>query len=240
MKKIFSPVLLFLVAATISFAQEFQDVTTPKFRLAVTYGISVMNPEAFNKHIAISNEAFGTTESSVKSMPELGATLSFRPADDNKVVVLRGGYVWTEKKFPFSIKETDTSSISTKTTTGNITETYSAYPLSIGVGLATEKNEAQLHVEFIYALGYVSEEGSFTTSNGQKTSYKRSYFSPAYGFRIAGSIFARLTSNMALNLEVAYRGLTFDQYENESTAQSSPIEFRMSGVQGAVGLAVTF
>jgi hypothetical protein len=42
-----------------------------------------------------------------------------------------------------------------------------------------------------------------------------------------------------VQLEIAYRGLKFEDFENEVNAQPSGIEFSMSGVSGSVGVSIT-
>jgi hypothetical protein len=236
MKYIFVSIVLFILTPVT--AQELQTIAETKYRFSLTYGITAVNPEDINTHIASSNAAFGSTTKSVKSLPELTAALSFRPQNDFKIIILRGGYISSERMFQFSIPETKNNSTPIGTTTGTITETYTAYPISIGVGGTTEKSDAQFQMEFIYGLGYVTEEGSFTSSTGTKTSYTRSIFSPTYGFRVNGSIVVPITSLVGLQFEAGYRYLMFDEFEDEATAQTSPLEFSMSGIQGSLGLSI--
>jgi hypothetical protein len=235
MKFISVLIILFITPIT---AQELQTISESKYRFSFTYGITAVNPENINTHIATSNAAFGSTTKSIKSLPELTASLSLRPQNDFKIIILRGGYISSERIFQFSIPETKNNPTPTGTTTGTITETYSAYPISIGVGGATEKSDAQFQMEFIYGLGYVTEEGSYTSSTGNKTSYTRSLFSPTYGFRVNGSVIVPIATNIGLQFEAGYRYLMFDEFEDEATAQSSPLEFSMSGIQGSLGLSI--
>lgn len=235
MKYIFVFIVLFILTPVT--AQELQTIAETKYRFSLTYGITAVNPEDINTHIASSNAAFGSTTKSVKSMPELTAALSLRPQNDFKIIILRGGYISTERIFQFSVAETQNNSTPTGTTTGTITETYTAYPISIGIGGTTEKSDAQFQMEFIYGLGYVNEEGNYTSSSGKKTSYTRSFFSPTYGFRVNGSIIVPITTNIGLQFEAGYRYLRFDEFEDETTAQSSPIEFSMTGIQGSLGVS---
>ena len=212
----------------------------PKFRFSLCYGIDAMNPDQINGRIATSNQALGSTTPSIKSMPELSAALTIRPNQDTKIIVLRGGYLWAERDFSFSVPETDTSSTPIGKVKGSITEKYSAYPMSIGVGLSTLSSDLTIELDFIYALGYITENGTFTTSEGTTTSYSNSLFSPAYGFRIAAQTCVPMSQRISLQLEVAYRGLKFQDYEDEENAQPSDIEFSMSGISGNIGLAVTW
>lgn len=219
-------------------AQDLQTNFDSKFRLSFTYGISAINPAEINDKIAESNAALGATAKSIKWMPELAGSVTIRPADDFKIIILRAGYMNTERQFSFSVPETQTSSTSTGVTQGSLTETYTAYPFSIGVGGTTEKGDMQLQMEFIYALGYVSEEGSYTSSTGKKTAFTRSEFSPTYGFRVDVSMIAPITPMIGLQFDFGYRYLRFDEFEDEVTAQPSPIEFSMSGIQGSLGLSI--
>lgn len=242
MKKFLTSLYLVFLAA-IAPAQETEpapnDEPPKKVRVALSYGISLMNPDEVNEHIASSNAAFGSTARSIKSMPEMAATLVFRPADDLRVVILRAGYLTMERQFLFSMSETTNGPVPVGSIDGSVSETYSAYPISIGIGFASMKSDMQFHIEFIYALAYISEEGSYTSSGGQRSSYTRSLFSPSYGLKVAGTIIAPLSPNVGLQFDVGYRYIVFDEFEDEMTAQSSPLDFSMIGFQGNIGLSFT-
>ncbi|MDE3058039.1 MAG: hypothetical protein KGJ59_08795 [Bacteroidota bacterium] len=232
-------ILLIFGLMQLSQARQTDSTFVPaKFHFSASFGIAVMNPDDINNRIATTNATFGSTAKTVKSMPEISAALAIRPMRDAKIIVLRGGYLWAKRDFNFTMPQTDTSSTPTGEVNGTITETYTAYPFSIGVGLATLKSDAQLQVEFIYAIGYIKEDGAFITSDGKRTSYSSSLFSPAYGFRVAVQFAVPITEMLSLHLEVAYRGLTLDSYEDDQTGMTSPIEFRMTGISGTMGLTV--
>jgi hypothetical protein len=232
-------IILLCSVFAVNKAQDGQTIPESKLRVSFTYGVTGTNPTNINEHISTSNAVFNSQTKSIKSLPEAAATLSFRPNDDLKVVVLRGGWISAERNFSFSTSATQNSSTPTGTIDGTIKETYTAYPISVGVGISTVKSDAQFQIEFIYALGYVKEEGKYTAPSGAATSYTRSLFSPTYGFRAAGSIVARITSSVGLQFEAGYRYLHFNEFEDEFTAQPSPIEFSMTGIQGSVGLSIT-
>ncbi len=158
----------------------------PKFRLALSFGVAAMNPDQINDHIATSDEALGSSAQSIKSMPELAAALTIRPNQDTKILILRGGYLWTERDYSFAVPETDTSSTPVGKVKGQITEKYSAYPFSVGVGLSTLASDFQVELDFIYALGYITESGSFTTAGGM-TSYSNTLSSPAVRIPYCGA-----------------------------------------------------
>jgi len=208
-----------------------------KFRLAATYGVDAVNPDQINDRIAATNGALGSSTNSIKSMPEISGSLVIRPNQDNKIVILRAGYTWTDRDYTFFVPQTDTSSKPIGTVKGTITEKYSVYPFSIGAGLSTLNSDFQVELDFIYALGYITENGTFAAT-GTTTAYSNTLFSPAYGFRIAGQTSVPLTPTLALQLEIAYRGLKFEDFENQMNAQPSNIEFSVSGISGTIG--VTF
>ena len=213
--------------------------TAPKFRLAACFGVNAVNPEQINDEIATTNGALGSSANSIKSMPEFSSSLTIRPNQDTKIVVLRAGYSWTERDYAFTVPETDLSSTPVGRVRGSITEKYAVYPFSIGAGLSTLSSDFQIELDFIYALGYITENGSFTTVQGTTTSYTNTLFSPAYGFRVAAQTSVPLTQTLSLVLEVSYRGLKFEDFENQTNAQPSNIEFSVSGVTGSIGLAFT-
>jgi len=234
--------LFVLVSLFITYCAQAQhadsSTVVSKFRFSLSYGVDAMNPDQINDHIATSNEALGSSAPSIKSMPELSAALTIRPNQDTKILVLRGGYLWADRDYSFLVPETNTSSAPIGNVKGSITEKYSAYPMSIGVGLSTLSSDLQVELDFIYALGYITENGSFTTTEGTTTTYSNSFFSPAYGFRIAAQTTVPLSSKIGVQLEIAYRGLKFEDFENNANAQSTDIEFSMSGVSGNIGLSI--
>ncbi|MGD0589553.1 MAG: hypothetical protein ABSA44_01980 [Bacteroidota bacterium] len=211
-----------------------------KYKLSFSYGIYAINPTDINDHISTSNDVFGSTTRTIKSIPEIAATFSLRPLQDNQILLLRGGYMSIQRSYQVSIPETQNTPTTTGYTTGTIKEIYTAYPLSIGVGLASFTFDSQIQIEFIYGLGYIDEETSYTSSTGKGTSYSRSFFSPAYGFRIAGQTTVRFSDKIGLTFELGYRGLAFDEYEEDTSTQPANIKFSFSGVNGSVGLSIIF
>ena len=239
MKRIFSILISLFIAYGAEAQHADSSAIASKFRLTLAFGIDAMNPDQINDRIATSNQALGSFAQSIKSMPEVSAALTIRPNHDQKILVLRGGYMWAERDFAFSLPETDSSSTPTGKIKGLIKETYSAYPFSMGIGLSTLTSDLQVEIDFIYALGYITEDGSYTTAEGMTSWYSNTLFSPAYGFRIAAQTSVPLTPNISIVLELAYRGLKFEDFENQLNAQPSDVEFSMSGISGNVGITFT-
>jgi len=231
---------VFFLSLSLAYSQDenYQDVTPSQFRFSLGYGFAALNPKEVNEHIANSNTQMSSTAKSIKSMPEISGMLTFFPDASSALITLRGGYLWTERNYSFQISETNNNGAEIGKVNGALTETYSAYPFAIGVGLTNEKSTLQLHFEFIYALGYIAEEGSYTQSNSRRTNFSNSYFSPTYGFRAAVGVNAPITKQIGLGFELGYRYMTFNEFENEITAQSSLLEFSMNGIQGGVRLNI--
>jgi hypothetical protein len=238
-KYIFVP-FLFLIPIVLCGQEKTYISTSPMYKFTFSFGFSVINPEEINEHISISKSLFTSTTRTIKSAPEFAATFVLRPMQDNKIFLLRGSYISIERTYNFSVPETRDTSTVTGYTSGNIRETYTAYPLSIGAGLTSSTFDSQMQIEFIFGLGYIVEEGSYISSTGRKTSYIRSLFSPGYGLRFAGNTTVQITNNIGFTLELAYRFLTFHEYEDETTTQPSDIKFSYSGIQGMIGLSVNF
>ncbi len=209
-----------------------------KYKLSFSYGIYAIDPTAINDHISTSNDVFGSNTRIIRSIPEIAATFSLRPLQDNQIILLRGGYMSIQRSYQVSIPETQNSPTTTGYTAGTIKEIYTAYPLSIGVGLASFTFDSQIQIEFIYGLGYINEETSYTSSIGKATSYSRSFFSPAYGFRVAGQTTVRFSDKIGVTLELGYRGLAFDEFEDDTSTKSANIKFSFSGINGSVGLSI--
>jgi len=211
-----------------------------KSKLSLSFGVYAINPTNINDHISSSNDAFGSATKTIQSIPEIAATFSFRPLHDNQIFLIRGGYMSIDRSYQVSIPETQNSPVTRGYTSGIIKETYTAYPLSVGVGVVSSSFDSQIQFEFIYGLGYIDEEASYTSSTGKRMSSLRSFFSPAYGFRIAGQTLIRFSDKIGITLELGYRGLAFDDYEDEATTQPLDINFSYSGINGSVGLSIVF
>lgn len=239
--KINSPILMLFLFLPSLYAQNTAPPSVSlKWKLTLSYGIYAIDPDDINDHISTSNTLLESTTPTIKSVPEIAATLSLRPLRDTKIILLRGGYMLLKRTYQVTIPETIDTTTVTGNTTGTINETYTSYPFSIGIGLATSDFDTQAQIEFIYGLGYIKEEGSYVTSTGQKISYTRSLFSPAYGFRIGGQTTIRFSENLGLTLELSYRGLVFEEYEDETSTQPTNIKFSYSGINGSVGLSIIF
>jgi hypothetical protein len=240
MKTITSILSLLLLFHSLQAQDSISSSALLKYKISFSYGIYAIDPIDINDHISTSNAVFESSAKTLRSIPEIAATFSFRPLHDNQILLLRGGYMSIDRSYQVSIPETQNSPVITGFLSGTVKETYTAYPLSIGVGLASSTFDSQIQFEFIYGLGYIDEETSYTSSLGKTTSYSRSFFSPAYGFRIAGQTTVRFSEQVGLTLELGYRGLAFDEYEDEATTQPSDIKFSYSGITGSVALSIVF
>jgi hypothetical protein len=234
-------ILLSLVYLPSVFAQDtVSSLGSSNYRITLSYGISSIDPKDINDHIAISNTLSGSTTKTIKSVPEMAITFSMLPMQDDKIILFRCGYMSIQRSYQLTIPETRDTFLVTGSTTVSIHETYTAYPLSLGVGLSSLNQTSQVSIEFIYGLGYIKEETSFVSSAGQRTSASRSLFSPAIGFRIAGQTTVRISAHMGITLELGYRGLTFDEYEDDVSEEPANIKFSYSGFHGNVGLSIIF
>lgn len=217
-------------------------LTVPvKYKIVASYGIDFMQPDDFNNHITISNDELGSSAAIIKSMPEAAVSFSYRPSkDDNQIITVHAGYMYLTRTFDVSIPETSTSSLVSGYTSGTIKETYTFYPLSLGVGMASRSFGSQLQIEFIYAMGYIDEDQSYVSSAGARTSSSRTLSSPAYGLRIAGNTTVQLSERIGLTFEGSYRYLDFNDFEDQMTGNSEDINFNASGFGGSIGLSILF
>lgn len=229
---------LITIISVFSHAQDDDDAYR-KFRAVMSFGVTPINPEQINERIGNSNYLLNSETKSIKSLPEFSATVSFRPQDDFKILILRAGYSSIERTFRISLPQTTTSSAPSGTITGEVVETYSVLPFSFGIGATTRKNDFQFQIELIYALSTVTEEGNYHTTTGDNISYSRELISPAYGLRVAGNASVPINPVVSIVFEVGYRMMTFDEYEDEKALRYSFFEFPVSGVNVSAGLALT-
>lgn len=210
-----------------------------KFKFLFTYGITVVNPEQINDGIANTNYTLNSEAKSIKSVPEFGVTLSVRPQNDFKVLVLRAGYASVERVFTLSVPQTSTGTVPIGIITGDITETYAFTPISFGIGATDQRSENQFQIEFIYATSTITEKGTYRLTSGERISTSRELTSPAYGIRAAGHVTLRLTPTAGISMELGYRYLVFDEYEDAKAARYNFLEFPVNGVTAAAGFCFT-
>jgi hypothetical protein len=216
------------------------SATLVKYKVTLTYGIAFMKPDEINDHITISNDEQGSSAKIIESMPEAAITISIRPQWDSQIITARAGYMFITRMYDVNIPETTTSSTIVGRTTGTVKETYTMYPFSLGVGLASRTFGSQLQLEFIYGLGYIDEGQSYVSSTGVETSHSRTLSSSAYGFRLAGNMTVQFSERIGLTLEGNYRYLVFKDYEDQMTGRTEDIKFNTSGLGGAIGLSILF
>ena len=219
-----------------------QDASTPlvKNKLSLTYGIIFIQPDEINNHITGSNDALGSSTKIIESLPEASVLFSIRPREDSQIITARVGHMYITRIYDVSIPETTTSSTSVASTTGTIKETYTMYPLSLGVGMASKSFGSQAQFEFIYGLCYIDENQSYYSSTGAYTSHSRTLSSSAYGFRLAGSTTVEFSERIGLTLEASYRYLVFSDYQDQVTGRIQNMKFNTSGFGGSIGLSILF
>lgn len=236
MKNIF---IILCVCFSIVRAQD--TSTTPvKYKIILTYGINAMEPDDINNHITISNDELGSSAKIIESMPEAAVTFSIRPMSDNQIITARVGRMYLTRMYDVSIPETTTSSTSVANTIGTVKETYTMYPMSLGLGLASRSFGSQMQIEFIYAMGYIDEDQSYVSSAGARTSHTRTLSSSGYGLRLAGSTMVNFSERIGLTLEASYRYLVFNDYTDQMTGKNDNTNFSASGFGGAIGLSILF
>jgi hypothetical protein len=240
MKTIISILSLILLFQSLQAQDTVSSPALLKYKFSFSYGIYAINPSEINDHISTSNDVFGSTTRTIRSIPEIAVTFSVRPLQDEKIFLLRVGSLSIQRSYQVSIPETQNTPITTGYTTGAIKELYTAFPLSIGGGFASSTFDSQMQLEIVYGLGYIKEEASYTSSTGKVTSYAKSFFSPAYGFRIAGQTTIRFSNKIGITLELGYRVLSFDEYQDDTSAQPANIKFSYSGLNGSAGLSIIF
>ena len=173
MKNIF---IILCVCFSIVRAQD--TSTTPvKYKIILNIRDNPMEPDDINNHITISNDELGSSAKIIESMPEAAVTFSIRPMSDNQIITARVGRMYLTRMYDVSIPETTTSSTLVGYTTGTVNETYTLYPLSVGMGLAS-RSLTQMQLEFIYALGYIDEDQSYISSAGVRTSSYKNAVEP--------------------------------------------------------------
>lgn len=237
--KIYGRLLLILSFISYLNAQDTSDLFVySKFKVSFSYGFCIINPKEINDHIANINTISSSNILPIKTVPEISCALIFRPSNDNKLILLRIGYIAVERKYQVSIPETIDTTIITGYTNAKINEEYSSYPISIGAGFCSSTFKTQLQLEFIYGIGYIKETQRFTLSSGLTFNSRKSLYSPSYGFRLAGNTAVPLTKNLDITFEASYRYLVFREYLNETTSQYTNIIFSFSGISFSVGLSL--
>lgn len=205
-------------------------------KIMVQYGVSLVDPRQINDRIAMTNQVLGSNAKTIKNLPELSATVVFRPQNDFKIVLVRAGYATVERLFDVSLPWTDAAGGVLGSIDGTITETYTVYPFSLGVGMMSDDGASQFQLELCYALAEIGEEGSYRTDRSM--SYSHTLTSEAYSIRVAGSVAVPVTPWLGVTVELGYRYLLFDEFEDEKGATAPWVEMPLHGVNGSVGLSL--
>jgi len=231
---------LFSVTET-SFSQIETDSTGNfNFRFSVTYNLNTDIPGEKNLDDHRVDDLSGFEETDRVATPLHGffATLTIMPENDYKAMIVRLGKMVTSYEYKFTTLETDISGSPIGNLKTTIVERYAVYPLSIGGVYTTPKQELQLFAEMIYALGYLNEEYTITTTSGGTTGFSSSYTGTALGYQLGVIVNPQLGSTFGLHLEGGYRGLRFYQFEDRNTNIVIPLDLSLSSAY--LNFGITF
>ena len=215
----------------------FFDDDENDFRMTVgiSGGISLVNPSQVNDQIAFVNNSLEAGMEKITTMQQFAAFLRIRPIMA-PFLLMRVEALTVSRSFDYSAVGRSASN----TPTGNFNTSdntrWTVYPLVIGMGTTIPKTPVEVEVGLMYALGYITEDGS-TQGSGSFTNT-----SSGSGWGLEGRVAPhfRVSKNVNLSLEVSYRFLTVKDYSDDYGRQIKDFEFYLNGISTCLGVAYTF
>lgn len=211
----------------------FGDESDFRVTVGVSGGIAFVNPDQVNEQLAFVNNSLDVQMEKITSMQHYAVFMRVKPRMA-PYFLLRLEAMTVSRSFDYTAYGRSAANVSTGPFTTTNVSRWTLYPLIVGVGSTIPKTPIDVEVGGIYALGYISENGTIQGGGSYKSS------SSGSGFGLQGRVAPRftLTRNVSLSLEVAYRILRARNYSDDFGRQDKFFEFLVDGV--TVGLATVY
>lgn len=222
----------------------------PLIRISAGYGINGGHAESANmefhqqknpvdsKGNTIFANQFSARSEVTEPTAEYLVTLSVRPEADIKSLNLRIGHMRNAFRYTTTMPQTQPDGSPGGNIIAMTEERYQVTPVSLGAAISTVKPLFHLYGEVIYAWASMSEEQSYTLSDGTRVRLSSTRFtSSSVGFRAGVGITISFTKKTAVVIDWGYRGLGFYHFiaENEP---SIGLDYSTSGTYGMIGLSL--
>ncbi len=215
----------------------FFDEDQNDFRMTVGFsgGISLVNPTQLNDQLAFVNNSLDAGMEKITTMEQFAAFIRIRPRM-SPYLFMRVEAITVSRSFDYTAVGRSESNTATGNFTTSSTTRWSVYPLIIGIGTTIPKTPVEVEVGGIYALGYITEEGS-TQGSG---SFTNMLSGDGFGLQGRVSPHFRLSKNVTMVFEVSYRFLTVNNYSDNYGRQLEHFDFYLNGISTCLGLTYTF
>jgi len=230
---LFSFSTLFGQTDSLGWAEE--DETDFRMTLGISGGLSLVNPSQLNDQLAFVNNSLDVRMEKIRTIQQYAVFLRIKPRMA-PYLLMRIEALTVSRTFNYDATGRSSSGSSTGTFKTSSTTRWSVYPLIIGVGTTVPKIPVQAEVGLIYALGYITEEGS-TEGSGSFTNT-----SSGDGWGIQGRIAPhfRYSKNVAFVFDVSYRILVIKDYSDDFGRQVKDFQLELSGLTISLGATYTF
>jgi hypothetical protein len=218
---------------SLSWAEE--DETDFRMSLGISAGLSLVNPSQLNDQLAFVNNSLDVRMEKIRTFQQFAAFMRIKPRMAS-YLLMRIEALTVSRSFDYDATGRSASNNPTGTFRISSTTRWSVYPLVIGVGMTIPKTPVLAEVGLIYALGYITEEGT-TEGSGSFTNT-----SSGDGWGIQGRIAPhfRLSKNVAFVFDVSYRSLVIKDYSDDFGRQVKDFRLELNGLTLSLGATYTF
>ncbi len=224
-----------LLGQTDSLSWADEDETDFRMSLGISGGLSLVNPSQVNDQLAFVNNSLDVRMEKIRTLQQYAAFMRIKPRMA-PYLLMRIEALTVSRSFDYYGSGRSPSNNPTGTFRTSSTTRWTVYPLIVGIGVTLPKTPVEAEVGAMYALGYITEEGS-TEGSGSFTNT-----SSGDGFGIQGRVAPhfRFSKNVAFAFEVSYRVLIIKDYSDDFGRQVKDFEFYLNGLSLSLGATYTF
>ena len=212
-----------------------ENETDFRMSLGVSGGLSLVNPSQVNDQLAFVNNSLDVGMAKIRTLEQFAAFMRIKPRMA-PYLLLRVEALTVSRSFDYNATGRSASNTPTGTFRTSNTTRWTVYPLVVGIGSTIPKTPIEVEMGGMYALGYITEEGS-TEGSGSSTNT-----SSGDGFGLQGRVAPhfRFSKNAALTFEISYRFLIIKDYSDDFGRQAKDFEFYLNGLSFSLGATYTF
>lgn len=212
-----------------------QDETDYRMSVGISGGLSLVNPSQLNDQLAFVNNSLDVRMEKIRTVQQYAAFMRIKPRT-GPYLLMRIEALTVSRSFDYFGSGRSTSNDPTGTFRTSSTTRWTVYPLIVGIGETLPKTPVEAEVGVMYALGFITEEGS-TEGSGSFTNT-----SSGDGFGLQGRIAPhfRFSKNVDFVFDVSYRVLIIKNYSDDFGRQVKDFEFYLNGLSLSLGATYTF
>lgn len=214
----------------------FAEIPEPKMSIGLTGGLAFVTPEVINNQIERFNSLYNSSEEPIRRPANWGLWFAYRPKNLPTFLSLRAEMMSTTRTYSFTTNITGNGPTVIAQVPSTSTRTYTVYPFSIGTGSVLLKTLAKAEIDFVYAVGQMSERVEVPGYSDTETVYE----GEGYGFRINLQQMIPIEGTVGFTMDIGYRFLLIDEFRDARGVKAKDLELNYSGMLVAAGLSYGF